>query len=187
MTTQDERDRVDALISAAMDDELDAAGREELRTRQANDPEVAERVRTFHRIDAGLRGLGSERIPDALLETNLDALHQRLGTHDRESSLVRPVVLPMALAAAAAIVLYLAFADGTPDTREEALARDTRPASEAVIDVVPFDEELAVALGYGEAIDGPSPVPGIPMDDFEIIEDLDLLDFLARREAGGPG
>ena len=62
MKDANELDAVDALISAAMDDELDQAGREELERLIAADPAVAARVRAFHQIDSVVRGVGRNEL-----------------------------------------------------------------------------------------------------------------------------
>lgn len=182
-------DRIDQLISAAMDDELDAAERAEFDALLASDPEVAARVRAFHRVDSELRNLGTDAISAERLAAHFESLRFRLDAEAPRSPWRHPA-LPFVVATAAALAIYLAVptAERVPLPSQEPLATSIdSPAEQTLPWDEPLDEEMAVALGYGEAMEGISPVPGVSMEDFEIIEDLDLLDYLAQQESEGQG
>ncbi len=113
---------------------------------------------------------------------------------------VRPWI--PALAAAAAMLLYLLLPGPGVDSRRttpsietvevpvdgmtpESVDSDPVPGSNFALDLdLDLEEGLSVVLGYGE-----DPYAGeeAPIDDLEVIEQLDLLDFLASRETAGRG
>ena len=67
---------------------------------------------------------------------------------------------------------------GAPDEAADAFEDDLEAG---------FDEALAVALGYAEGPNGTGPVQGTPTMDFEILDQLELLEYLAARDAEGRG
>jgi hypothetical protein len=98
--------------------------------------------------------------------------------------------VPSALAAAAALVIYLVLPATKPMTEEPSslnegaipvadgassadAARDPRGTREGL------EEDLALILGYG---DDTSEIGAISNDDLDVIERLDLLDFLSAGE-----
>jgi len=202
MKDANELDAVDALISAAMDDELDQAGREELERLIAADPAVAARVRAFHQIDSVVRGVGRNELEPEQLAAGYASIEERLGIGaGARPPLWRRPAFGLALAAAAVLFLYLS---GASESARPGLAKGDAPPNVVVLDEppggapddlpseeAPLEEEsldaFAVALGYAEGPDGVSPVPGLPMEDFEIIDQLELLEYLAAREAEGRG
>jgi len=202
MKDASELDAVDALISAAMDDELDQAGREELEGLIAADPAVAARVRAFHQVDSVVRGIGRNELEPERLAAGYASIEERLGIGaGARPPLWRRPAFGLALAAAAVLLLYLS---GATESARPGLAEGDAPPNVAVLDEIaddlpnslphgdaPLEEEsldaFAVALGYAEGPDGTSPVPGLPMEDFEIIDQLELLEYLAAREAEGRG
>jgi len=209
--TRDEgQERIDALISAAMDDELLAGDRAELDRLIAENPAVSARVRAFHRIDAGLRNAGTEDVTRERLAASFAEVEARLGfaktSPSPKDSIWRDRAGPLVLAAAAAFALYW-WVSGPATTPNEietppppALATLEWPAEGADFGApdeaadafeddleAGFDEALAVALGYVEGPNGTGPVQGIPTMDFEIIDQLELLEYLAARDAEGRG
>ena len=165
-------ERIDGLISAAMDGELEAVERAELDHLIATDSSVAARVQALHRVDEELRELGREAVDGLALEEGFDALRARIAV-DRAA---RPRWLVAPIAAAAAFFLFLSVSPRPEGIVPEVGADD--PLSDA---------ELALALGYVEGPEGGSPLSGIPLDDFEIVEQLELLDYLSILEAKESG
>ena len=187
MTEENERDRVDALISAAMDDELDRAGRDELAALAAADPAIAARVRAFHQIDSTVRGLGRDELEDERLAASYVSIEKRLGIGaGSRRPLWRHPALHIALAAAAALLLYLALG-ATPPSSSGPESPSPLAATDGGVEERDSVDAFAVALGYAEGPEGTSPVPGLPMEDFEIIDQLELLEYLAAQEAEGRG
>ena len=94
---------------------------------------------------------------------------------------------PWLLAAAAALLLYLlsTLAPSVPGDESDALT-----PSRVVEAPVENDEraaEQALALGYGEELNDVTLAPGVPIDDLAIIEELEILEFLAARASEGRG
>ena len=224
-----ELDRIDGLISGAMDGELDAESDAELRRIVAEDEVVAARVRAFNRLDSGLRAAASTSDPEMepRLAANLEALKARLEESRQArsggSAWVRTRALPLLLAAAAALALYLGFSAsgpaipdaGLPVRSGDAVAVVTTAPAETGVDnefelgrasnsntdqttdtdtatVINtntnggsgIEDEMAWALGYLEDPSDLEAFPGSLLEDLEIIEQLEFLDFLAAREAG---
>ncbi|GEM_PF-6381174 len=198
-TRNQERERLDALLSAERDGGLDASEQAELDARLAGDPAAVARRAEFAAVDEALQGLAEVPLEDAALESGLAALRAR--TADAEPDVVRldewrspwrhPAV-SLAIAAAAAFFLYLAI--GSPGPSNEPAApshiaiapEDDLLAPELDLD----DEEIAIALGYGE---GASLVPGVDDADLPVIDALEVLDYMKEmsvvsdREAEGRG
>jgi len=198
-------DRLDSLLSARLDDELTREELAELETLLAAHPEYAERARTFDELDVRLKAIAEESGEDVRLAVNLDGLRARLGFDvssesgeptsaanvEREpgdgssqgviSLLGRPVV-PLLLAAAAAILFYLVLPMGPPATEESSVLAETSGLdgdADAELDAY-LEDGLVLVLGYGDEM---SEMTGITSDDLDVIEQLDLLDFLSTRES----
>lgn len=202
-----ERERLDALISAAMDDELSAEERAELDGLLADDEANAARAQQLAGVDVALRELagaasegraeGSPEAPDREAGERLDIVYERLraqlassaeaaeskhpeaprspstppaGRRVRRSSWA----LPLGLAAAAALVVYLLLPD---DGSEPGDPAGLVEASEEHLDAIDY-------VIYSEEIEGFGPISG---EDLEIIEQLELLDYLVARDAEASG
>jgi anti-sigma factor RsiW len=178
--------RLDQLLSLRQDGALDAHEAVELERLLASSDAARARANHFAAVDESLRRLAARSIPAARLERSLDALERRLGASEADDSRRsanpsrrRFVGLGLGLAAAAALALALLVlprGDG-----DEANLHGTRVAASEVREDVsgtPTDasaeegdvaEDLA-SLGIEEA------------SDLEVIDELELLDFLATRD-----
>lgn len=182
-TEREIRDALDRAISDAMDDALPPAEQAALRERIAAEPEVAERVRAFQAVDEAIRDLAeADRAAaetSAVDAAGLADLQARIGGPARggRSGRWAPAAALVA-AAAAAILLWRAG--------EETTAHD--PAGSTPVAGTELgeqlEEEVSVALGYGEEIEV---LPDVPIEDFEVVDQLELLEFLAQREREGRG
>ena len=186
-----ERDALDRAISAAMDDELPLDEHDALRARIAADPDVAARVRAFHAVDAGVR-----RLADADLANAGGVDRHAAGLADLQARLAPPgrgwahrfAPAAAVFAAAAALVLYLASTGSETPSVTEVAPLATLEAGDAFEWGDPIDEqleeELSVALGYGEEVDI---LPDVRVEDLEVVDQLELLDFLAEQDWEGRG
>ena len=203
---ESDRERLDALISAAMDGSIEDADRIWLEERLAADDEAVARARAFDRVDAELRTLAeAPSLSEERLAAGFERLRSRLqgpsvesggvaaenpefdGPHRGRPGVWRRRWVPALIAAAAALALYLILPG--VERGSESGGGDSRvgiPADEGIDDTIEFaenielDEELSLVLGYGE---DPFDLDEATIDDLEIIEQLDLLDFLSAREA----
>jgi len=226
-----EAERLDVLLSAAMDGALGPEERAELDRLLAADESRAARAGELAGVDAALRGLARDT-PEETIDTErrLAVLYQgiegRLGLAgealERPASAGRPIagrvsvakprewrrrtllpVVSAAAAAAAAAALYLLWPDGSLPTspiEDERLAIESadgpdragvesmsrvRPEqgagslaeSEALLDAIDY-------VIYSEELEGFGPITG---EDLEIIEQLELLDYLVARDAEARG
>ncbi|HEB90105.1 MAG TPA: hypothetical protein ENI85_11080 [Deltaproteobacteria bacterium] len=212
-------DRLDRLLSADLDGEIDSGDRAWLEERLARDPTARARLEAFARIDTGLRRLAEAPVGQERLAAMLADLHSRLeaetvGASDAAEKSpsdvapvlgagrfpVRPWASALAVAAAAAIAVLLLLPGSEDDSEAPAPSLEMvgipadamapeGPASDRNTDAgleldADLEEGLSVVLGYGEdpyAGDEPS------IEDLEVIEQLDLLDFLSSRETAGRG
>ena len=183
-------DRIDALLSAERDRALDGVEQRELEVLLASDSAATERRAAFAAVDEALRALGHVPLDDASIEAGLDALRARTAAdrgrvvriEPRRAGWQRPL---LAVAAAAALMIYLAIAPLTDRVGSDALrsesvvSTDLSSDREEMDEDSGFDPELAIALGYGEGADF---VPGVDNEDLSVISELDLLDFMSKRE-----
>ena len=90
-------------------------------------------------------------------------------------------------AAAAALLLYLwsTLGPSLPGDDAEGLAPPL--VAERAVGNEEQGPEAAPALGPGEEQTDITLAPGVPIDDLEIIEELELLEFLAARASEGRG
>ena len=194
----------DAMISAGIDGELGPEDREQLDELLSGGGSHSARARSrsFRQVDEELRSLAAAPIADEHLTTLLGTLRTRLEVDrsERAASWARerrsPVEigrnrrrwgLSSALAAAAAIVVYLVLPATEPVGEAKVPPAGTVVALTDRIDQTPADgtdaageleEDLALALGYR---DETSERSAISNDDLDVIERLDLLDFLSTR------
>jgi len=196
---------VDRAISAAMDDALPPEAFDALRERIAAEPEVAARVRAFHAIDAGIRRLADDAQAGADSTAREEAgfadLQARLARERRVAWFRRGAPVIAALAAAAALFFWLRTgasddADSPAMVEVDGSAIDlVEPPFDAIL-ASDLDESLdsdldsdleaalSVALGYGDQVDI---LPDVRVEDFEVVDQLDLLDFLAQQDPEGRG
>lgn len=193
MSNEERReDRVDALLSASMDERLSPDERAELDALLAQAP-VAARAEAFRQVDDTLRALAQDSVDERRLASSLETLRDRLGASGqppaRGGAVTRlhPVVYG-GLAAAAAAILFLAigFGGGAPGPGEKA-SGETPSLVEASGPTDPVDEALVTALGYAAWAGDVSELGLASPEDLEVVEQLELLDFLAAREAEGQG
>ncbi len=202
---RDGNEAIDRAISAAMDDTLPPEEFDALRERIAAEPEVAARVRAFHAIDAGIRRLADEALAGADSTARAEAgfadLQARLARERRVAWLRRGAPVIAALAAAAALIFLLRTdasndagspaivgVDGSPidlvePAFDELLAGELEEDLDSDLDP-DVEAELSVALGYGDQIDI---LPDVRVEDLEVVDQLDLLDFLAQQDKEGRG
>lgn len=161
--------RLDEDLSALLDGELAPEREAELRARIAEAPALAARLTELERVDAGLRALPTTEASPALrdgLRAKLEA--EGRGAADDVPSLdarrrVARGWIGAALAAAAALVLYLAVPGRGPVE-----VPDSRPAADALAEAT--DEEIGIALDYET------------LADLDVIEDLELLELMVELE-----
>jgi hypothetical protein len=175
---------VDALLSALLDGALSTAEREDLEARLAREPALAARLDRLRGVDDVLRGLASEALSDRDPKAGLDRLERRLESAPAGGPGPWRGPLALGLAAAAAWILYLGLssdASAPPSDLEphSAVARSMDPAQ--------LDEGLAIGLGDAEDPDVLLLVPELIVEDLEIIERLELLEYLAARDGEGHG
>jgi len=206
-------ERLDLLLSASLDDEVGADERAELANLRAGaEGETAERERAFREVDEELRALAGEPLDDAQLSNSLADLdaHLEARREGREASGASsdpsgfgagPGLgarrLAIGLAAAAAVVFYLIV----PSVEPPVEGTDSFPDARAVdpgVDAFAIDEgddpsdfeegdaveDLVLAIGYGEEN---AEIGVIMGDDFEVIEQLELLDYLIALDGEGRG
>ncbi len=196
-----ESDRLSEAISASLDGELPGEAQTELAARLARDPSLAQRARAFEEVDAGLRAISAGAVSEESLDRNWQQLRARLDRAQSDSRVVPlfgrwPIWSSAALAAAAALLLYLASGTapdrtaipvepgavvdsaGRRTTQDAARTTPALSESEAAFEA---QEERAIALGYGQDPIVLPVAPGVSYEDLEIIEQLDLLDYLASQ------
>jgi anti-sigma factor RsiW len=180
-------------LSALLDGELSAERESELRARVDGEPALAARLAELERIDVALRAMPREA-PSPELRASLRARleGERTAPADNVRSLeagarfpetgVRPLQksprlapswISMAIAAAAALALYLAVSSGSD--REPARIADSLHAEGSLADAEgsladATDEEIGIALEYET------------LADLDVIEDLELLELLVEWE-----
>ena len=209
----DTNDRLDALLSAAMDDELTTTEREELDRRLASsDPNEQEAASARARrselegVDEALRRLAAaEPMSDASIDAGLETLQARLAASRVGSRVgLRGSWKPWAWAAVAAVAAGLVWpalttppttppttprhdASPEPSLVESSRAVPTRDAAEALDAGALIEDEtldqLEFALGYG---DEPLYLPGVSAEDFDVIDQLELLDLLSAEPGAMP-
>ncbi len=198
-------DRDEEIISAGLDDELESEDQERLAARLSEGGEFEARVRSFRRVDDRLQSLGLESISEERLAATFASLRVRLGLDASESSADgilhdepdandeqgrgRRRFFFAALAAAAALLLYWVFPTSEPSPEMPSLLAgvvDPELDDEASVMGVmsAIEEELVLALGYGNEL---SELDAISNEDLDVIERLDLLDFLSGRSRGERG
>jgi len=212
-------DRLDRLISASLDGEIDLEDRVWLEDRLTRDPTARARMEAFGHVDTEVRRLadasvGEERLAAILADLRSRLEEESVGASDGRNEMPSgtapvpgagrfsflPRWVPAFAAAAAAIVIYLLLPGSEGGSEAPASSIEMveipvdatgpeEPDSDRNADAdleldLDLEEGLSVVLGYGEdpyAGDEPS------VDDLEVIEQLDLLDFLSSREAAGRG
>lgn len=175
---------VDALLSALLDGVLSPAEREGLEARLLREPALAARLDQLRDVDDVLRGLASEALSDRDPKAGLDRLAKRLEAAPAEGPRSWRGPLALGLAAAAAWVLYLGLSSGAsaPPVVTEPQGAAARP-----MDPPQLDEDLVIGLGDAEDPDVLLLVPELVVEDLEIIERLELLEYLAARDGEGHG
>lgn len=185
------------LLSAWLDDALDAEARQALAERLAASPALSEKLRELEALDASLRALPAPR-PSAELTRRMEARLTREFPHSapearsplRASRRWRnrfrvPLALAASAAAAALVVLLL------PGSREDLGSEDVElsgaqdsSAEELVSRTLDTasDEELELVLAL-EAL-GDAPVSD---SDLALIEELELIQALAALGAESLG
>jgi anti-sigma factor RsiW len=210
---EQEQAELDLLLSAELDGELEPLEVERLAALRQRHPDHAARLARFQEVDGAMRSLAETPIPAERLAVPLRILEARLARSESarpievesrsgsESGSAMRWIKPALWAAAAALVLYLIAAGSQratapaqsplfPPTATE-LAEEPLPASTFASD----DEALVLALdlfegeaeGQSEALVGEETFGAISDEDFDIVEQLDLLEFLAAREREGRG
>jgi anti-sigma factor RsiW len=181
----------DALLSALLDGELDAATESSLRDRLAREPALAERMASFERLTESLRELPAPSVASDLS----DRMRARVVESERDAVLITPAIdsssrsrgrgatpqrrrfagaaLGLAVAAAA-IALYLLTPAAPP---ELPMVRETTPdrAVEQSLLARAEQDEKAIALYYDE------------LAELEMLEQLELLEVLAAVEQDEQG
>lgn len=181
---QDAREALDALLSAERDRALEPGEAARLAELLAADRSATHRRNDFDRFDATFRAYGRQAIPQPRLDRIESALVRRLaesgvaGAAARvRASRRRRIGFGLAAAAMAAGIVLASLVwrprsegavDETRGPTPQLAAGDSSPATPEVDDLATFGLEDA--------------------SDLEVIEELELLEFLAarEREAGEP-
>ena len=204
--------RLERLLSASIDGELDPAEREELASLVAERPEAEARRARLEAVDALLREVAADAAPPADPEVALAELRERVARRGpgvpggaRRRGPRRAAVWAPALvaAAAAALVIYWTRSASSPPAPEPERAEGgfaARPSgaegpSGVALDPsgegadAPLDDPLALAwvLGIAEDSEATQGLEGLSNEDLEIIEQLELMEYLAARDVGGRG
>jgi len=190
-------ERLDYLLSVDLDGELEPGEREELERLLTDHPEAAERRASFESIDAVVKNLGERPMTGSGIgeaQSRLDAGLASIQARIEEASaapvdeLARrrrrtPGWIPsIGLAAAAAMAVYFVVPNGPTIPTETSGVPSTDRS-----DLVDPPIALAVVFEVDEDADTIAYIDSMSPDDFEIIEQLELLEFLAAREGEGRG
>jgi hypothetical protein len=203
-------ERLDLLLSISIDDELDEAERAELDRLLASSPEIAAAAEArrvaFRAADEALLEVASAPLGrrgidvpenEAALDAGLAALRERIATESGApgASNIRWLAWSVPLAAAAAGFFLLtgdSFRNGTaggdtasgdgPETRSEYAETEIDPLSLALL----FEIETEWQ-GQGGSAPTSARLPALEAGDLEVIERLELMEFLASRSAGEQG
>lgn len=198
-------DRDEEIISAGLDDELEPEEQVRLAARLSEGGEFEARARSFRRVDDRLQSLGLESISEERLAATFARLRVRLALDSPRPSTDGPLhgesdandeprrgrrrFFFAALAAAAALLLFWVFPTSEPSPETPSLLAgvvdpetDDEAGMMGVLSAI--EEELVLALGYGNEL---SELGAISNEDLDVIERLDLLDFLSGRSLGERG
>jgi len=208
-------ERLDYLLSAALDGELDSAEREELDRLLPDHPEASDRSAQLASVDELVQTLSASSIlsegaarpqlsADARLEEGLAAIRTRIERDEggaasdelaeRRRRRLPSWIPPMAMAAAA-VAIYLAVPQDSFNPLTDDVDTSTNRAPVPAVDISTSEERrfvddpiaLAVVFEIEEDGDSVNLVDGVSPDDFEIIETLELMEFLAARHGEGRG
>jgi len=158
---------LDEELSALVDGELDPGRAAELRARAARSPELAARLDALRRVDAALRAVPEPAVPGDLLGRVHAAARAQAPRRVAPRSRRRRLFLAGGALAAAAAGLAIWLAPGV-----ETGAPGTAPP----VDLTSAsDEEIGLALELET------------LEDFEVIEYLDLLEGLDPADREGRG
>ena len=207
-------ERLDYLLSVELDGELATAEREELDRLLADHPEAADRRASFESINAVVKNIGEQPAGNAGMgeaESGLDAGLASIRARIEEANATptdelaqrrRPIpgwIPSIGLAAAAAMAVYLVVPDGPtiPTGALDPISSDPSSTlswqrvadvpSTAGMDLVENPIALAVVFEVDDDSETIGFIDSMSPDDFEIIEQLELLEFLAAREGEGRG
>lgn len=179
-TRLSELDRVDASLRA-------------LAAASAAAPDAEDRLaRNFEELKVKLRGevdSPATRLDGPRLDSGRMAAAQVARIRR-----ARVWIAPVVLAAAAALVVYLllpardpvVLAEAESDARSQARSQarsEARPDEDGWAADLDLEEELAWALGYVYDPTSTNLAPGIPVEDLEFIEQLEVLEYLAARDS----
>ncbi len=160
---------LDEDLSALLDGELSPERESGLRARIAGEPALAARLAELERVDVALRAMPTVATSPELgasLRAKLEA--EGSAPDDNVQSLddrrrLAPGWIGGALAAAAALALYLALSSGSNPVLDAEPGRIADALSEAT------DEEIGIALEYET------------LADLDVIEDLELLELMVEE------
>lgn len=190
-------ERLDYLLSIALDDELSPDERNELDrllAEMSDTEEAIERRASFAMIGDIVRNIGEQPTNvDTALDANLESIRARLEklNSSPEDELAprrrrSPAWLPsLGLAAAAALAVYVVLPSDSlllfsPQTDAGVSNADK---NRVIADPI----ALAVVFEIENDAESVTFMDSMTAEDFEVIEQLELLEFLAAREAEGRG
>jgi hypothetical protein len=192
---RDEGEDLEALgeeLSALVDGELDPEREAQLRARAAREPELARRLESFQRLDAALRALPGSEVSDDLAAR----LRERIVSEPARVIPLRRRLITWgapAAALAAGLLLVLVLSRGPGPGEEEAtsvpLVRVPVPSPVPAPESAgpePPSETTGPALDL-EFAEVPEEELGVAVEldtlaDFEVIEQLELLELLAALD-----
>jgi anti-sigma factor RsiW len=188
-------ERLDYLLSAAIDEELDAAEREELDRLLAMRPDASRRRAALESANALVQAVADRpelAADDDRIDRGLADVRARIAASNStpidelsERRRTRPSwFASLPLAAAAALVVYFVLPEGSiPPGLTPAVAPPAGEQRPLIDDPI----ALAVVFELDEDAESIDFIDTMSAEEFEIIEQLELLEYLAARDGEGRG
>ncbi len=195
-------ERLDSLLSLELDDELTPAEREELAGLLESDSSASRRRARFESIDFSLQSIGAQTVDpasDQKIDASMASIFARI---ERDGPAVvdelsrrrrwSPGWVPsLGLVAAAAMAVYFVVPSSVVPTWLDDSNGPSLFSSESSLthDIGLLDDPIALAVIFelDEESEAVALIDSVSAADFEIIEQLELFEYLATREEEGRG